>query len=206
MTTLKIFLALSLCSLAACTAKASETPNENTAETEEELRSAECPPALDVLLMKPSIMTDAKLLSTWTDDLDSATDAQEQMTRLESHVTTARAQNAVKLHGTIGRACAYKTVDAQTGEPNGYRFWLAKSYGGANAQLQLRIERDLGDDNALFFKVPLTEVTKTSIEVDTTKKGSAYAQIHEFGYHGEPDGPNAWIGGAKATVTLAQSN
>ena len=140
----------------------------------------------------------------WAGRLDqSKRDAVAQLTRLASHVDKARTQTAVKLRGTIGRACSYKTVDAETGAPNDYRVWFAKS-GGRNGELQVRIERQLEDaDDVLFFKAPLSSLSTTSVEVEAGKSASVYAQHHETGYHGEPEGPNAWLGSAKVTITLA---
>ena len=196
-----------LCAVTGCGAASAGA--EDGASSEEELRSRDCPPGIDVLLRKPSIKSDAQLVSAWARDMESYEShpreaAEEQLTRLASHIEEARTQKAVHLRGTVRRACAYETVDANTGEPNGYRVWFAKT-AGRNGQLQLRIERQLdAADDALFFKAPLTSLSPTSVEVDPSKSAFVYAQHHETGYHGEPEGPNAWIGSAKVTVTLAE--
>jgi hypothetical protein len=193
---------------AGCAAPTSEAPGEGEeTASEDELKASECPAKVEVLLLKPTIASDATMKRTWERDLwwesDPPATAAQQMIDLASHVTKARSQTAVKLVGTRGRACSYATVDAATGQKNGYRFWFAKS-GGPNGQLQLRIERDLGTPNdVLFFKAKLSSLSPTSVEVDASKSGSVYAQHHEEGYHGEPEGPNAWIGSAKVSAVLA---
>jgi len=175
---------------------------------EDELKAAECPPKVEVMLLKPTIASDAALKRSWSRDMaeyenDPDAAAAQQLTDLSSHVSKARSQTAVKLIGTRGRACSYATVDAQTGQKNDYRFWLAKT-GGRNGELQLRIERDLHTpDDVLFIKAKLSSLSPTSIEVDASKKATVYAQHHEEGYHGEPEGPNAWIGSAKVSAVLA---
>ena len=192
-----------------CAAPSEDAPNEQgTGEGEDELKASECPAKIEVLLEKPAVLSDAGLKRAWERDMSEYEDdpkaaAAQQLVDLASHVSKARSQTAVKLIGTRGRGCAYATVDAQTGQKNDYRFWLARS-GGRNGQLQIRIERDLHTpDDVLFFKAKLKSLTPTAIEVDPTK-GSAYAQHHEEGYHGEPEGPNAWIGNVKVSAVLAQ--
>jgi hypothetical protein len=213
MKSVALLLALSACSfalVAGCAEPTSSDEEEAAAASEDELKSSECPPAIDVLLLAPTVMTDAKLKSTWSRDMasyesDPDKAAAEQLTELSSHLSEARSQKAVKLHGTRGAACFYKTVDAQTGKPNGYRVWFAKvKQYQRPTELQLRIERDLGDPDALFFNIPVKTLKPTAVEVDSSKDGRVYAQRHEEGYHGEPEGPNAWIGYVKATATLSQ--
>lgn len=192
-----------LSATAGCAADSSgDTPGSDEGVGEEELKASECPTKVEVLLQKPSILSDTVMKSAWQRDM-SKSEADEQYTALKSHVAKARSQTAVKLVGTRNRGCFYATVDAQTGQKNGYSFWFAKS-GGRNGELQIRIERDLGTpDDVLFFKSKLSSLSPTSVEVDTTKKGTVYAQHHEEGYHGEPDGPNAWIGSAVVSAVLA---
>jgi hypothetical protein len=156
------------------------SPDEETPATEDELKSRDCPPSIEVLLRKPSIKSDAQLVSSWKRDMESyerdpQAAAEEQLTRLASHVAKARTQTAVKLRGTIGRACSYKTVDAETGEPNDYRIWFAKT-GGRNGELQVRIERQLEEaDDVLFFKAPLSSLSTTSVSVASGKSATAVA-------------------------------
>lgn len=199
---------LSFSTVAGCAASTESPADDGTPTGEDELKSAECPKSVEVMVQKPSIASDASLKSSWARDMaayesNPSAAAQEQLTLLSSHVAKARAEGAVKLRGTLGKACFYATVDAQSGQPNGYHLWFAKS-GGRNGQLQLRITRDLGTpDDTLFFNAPLESLSPTSVEVDTAKDARVYAQHHETGYHGEPEGPNAWIGSAKITATLA---
>src|SRR5438105_11806099 len=114
-------LLLSVLALGGCAAEAS-----NDAATlddgDSELKASECPVAVDVLLTKPSIASDASLQKSWAKDMaayenDPQAAATAQLTLLSSHVAKARSQTAVKLHGTRGAACFYKTVDAQSGQP-----------------------------------------------------------------------------------------
>ena len=205
-TLLSVALLSFFCATVGCAAPTSEVASEEEGSSEDELKASECPAKIEVLLQKPTVMSDASLKRAWERDLDWETDpkaaAAQQLVDLASHVSKARSQTAVKLIGTRGRACSYATVDAQTGQKNDYRFWLAKT-GGRNGELQLRIERDLKTpDDALFFKAKLKSLSPTAIEVDGAKPGSAYAQHHEEGYHGEPEGPNAYLGSVKVSAVL----
>jgi hypothetical protein len=176
---------------------------------EEELKSADCPAKVSVTLGAPSVATDAKMKASWAADMasyedDPAKAAEAQLTELSSHVAKARAEKAVTLTGTLGRACFYTTVDAATGHPNGYSVWFAKT-SGPRGGLQLRITRQL--DNAadtLFFKAPVKTLTPSSVVMDTSKNATVYAQHLVPEYHGEPGGPNAWIGSANVSAKIAR--
>jgi hypothetical protein len=203
MLAISTLLSFSLCALVGC---ATPESDDGASSGVEELRSADCPAKVEISLAKPKIMSDAKLLETWTKSFEdegseqtAKKDAEEQLTTLASHLEAARGQDAVTLQGTVAQACFYKTVDAKTGKPNGYTVWFAKT-GGTQGQLQLRISRDLGDPNTLFFKAPVKTLSPTALELEPGKDATAFAQHNIPEFHGEPGGPNAFIGFADVSA------
>jgi hypothetical protein len=154
-------------------------------------------------------MSDDKLLESWTKSFEdngfestAKAEAEKQLTTLASHLEAARSEEAVSLRGTVAQACFYKTVDATTGEPNGFTVWFAKN-GGPHGELQLRISRDLGDPDTLFFKAPVKTLSPTALELEPGKDATAFAQHNIPEFHGEPGGPNAFIGFAEVSAKLS---
>jgi hypothetical protein len=201
-----LVLSVSVCALVGCTAPTSNDEDPTGAAAEEELKSADCPAKVEVTLAKPTVMSNDKLVAAWTKDFDVGfgdpkKDAEEQLTTLTPHLSKARSETAVTLEGTLGKACSYATVNAKTGKANGYRLWFAKT-GGPKGELQLRITRDLGGPDTLFFNTPVKTLSPTALRLDTTKDARVFAQRNIPEFHGEPGGPNAFIGFADVTAKL----
>lgn len=200
---LSLLGALSVVSATACTAS---TSGEDVSEgAEEELKAAECPDKLLVTVSTIATASDAVLESKYEERASQeGMSGHEQLVEIAPLLKQARGDKAGALEGTLGRACAYATVDATTHKANNRRFWLSKSPGAGGTQnLQIRMYETVSKGRALFLNAPLESVSKTAIGQDTSKKANVYAQDTEStAYHGEPDGFSRWIGTASIVVTV----
>ncbi len=208
MKTTLLLAAASLASLVGCASPSTSAEPAEEPSVEEELKSSECPAKVEVSIAKPSIPTDATLTHAWESDFTTdyggnpPQEARDQLGQLTTHLAKARAEDVVKLTGTLGQRCFYATVDAATGRASEYHIWFAKT-SGPRGGLQLRISRDFARDESIFFNAPVKTLSATALAMDTAKDARVYAQHHETGYHGEPEGLNVWIGSAKVSAKIA---
>lgn len=191
-------------STVACTASTSGE-DVSSEGTEEELKAAECPDNLKVTISTIETSSDAVLEKKYDANArDEGKSGHEQLVEIAPLLAQARADEAGALKGTLGKACAYATVDAKTNKPGNRRFWLAKTQGSLkNQKLQFRMYETVSEGRALFFNAPLKAVSKTAIGQDTSQKANVYAQDTESTeFHGQPDGFSRWIGTASIVVTV----
>jgi hypothetical protein len=205
-------LALSLLStLVGCAATTPTEDADGTAnDAAEELKSSECPPNIEVSVGAPEIPSNDALERVYVKDFPKDGDpspeksAKDQLDTVTPFLATARADDAVSVTGKVMQACAYKTVDANTGKPSEHRVWLARS-GGPNGDLSLRMEQSIGGHlgtYVLFFSVPLKSVPPTSLVVDSSRNGTVYAEDTSNGHDGS-DGFSIWIGKVNVTAHVS---
>jgi hypothetical protein len=183
-------------------------PNaEEVAGSEGALHSAtDCPAVIEVIIEKPTIMSNAKLLSSWERDFERDGEsnpkqsAKDRLEETKNILATARSNDKVVLKGLVGDGCAYKTFDKATGQKSDWHIWL--TYTGH----ELRLTQDVEQYHAVYTSVPITELTQTDLEVDSSRDSYVYAEDTRDGYYtDDPGGWRSWIGYAKVSARAVVS-
>jgi hypothetical protein len=177
-----------------------------SAGTEQALHSAtDCPAALEVEIEKPEVASDDALARVYErdfaglSDADKAKDVKEEVDEIKDYLVVARATKTVKLKGTVTTGCAYKTVDAATGQQTSWGFWLSKS--GSSLQIRANQYTDI-PNGVIYFSQDLKSLSQTAIEVDTSSKARVSAEDDSTGHDGS-DGFSRWIGSSAISVKIA---
>jgi hypothetical protein len=179
--------------------------SEEVAGAEGALHSAtDCPAAIEVEVQKPTIMSDAKLLSVYKKDFEkqglddhAAEYAEDQLTQAAELIAQARADKAVSLRGVLQQGCAYKTFDAKTGQLSDYHVWLSSD--GSSLRISQSSDRA---ERELFMSAGIKTLSQTAL-VLKPKDATVYAEDTSTGHDGS-DGWSSWIGYAKVTAKASQ--
>lgn len=205
MLALRFFGGFCVASVLAIGCSAPAASGEDVAGSEGELHSAtDCPKTIEVEVAKPTILSDAKLLSiyekSWVEQgmADHAKEyAESDFDTAKKLIEQARGEKAVSLRGERQQACAYKTFDAKTGQQSDYSIWLS------NDGKSLRVSQ--GSDTyyeQVFMQTDVKKVSLTELTLGP-KDATVYAESTDNGHDGS-DGWSYFAGYAKITAKVSE--